>query len=246
MHSRRIERDATKRERREKENEGKLTSSHEEVSRDENSYGVVDTRDLGSSLVVVDENDDWEAKKKGDLSQLGSVSRRARWFRLLSSSPLPPLIPVEQPARSAVVLLEDISPHHLFRKLPLRLDSNENELGSSSANSTLLFPLNLPKRRRKRFLELTLHPPLPLIRLLPIQEPQILPSLTPLARSQPNRQSSHQRQSKRPRVVDLVLLGPETRSIGEEGQPGAETEDGEGENEVVVRWEEGGEAGIGS
>lgn len=123
-------------------------------------------------------------------------------------------------------------------RVSCRLVSLRGEPSSSPS-----FPL--PRSRYSRFV-LTLHPTLPLIRLFPVQEPQILPSLAPLARPQPDRQSSHQRQPERPSVVDLVLLGPETRSIGEEGQAGAETEDGEGENEVVVGGEEGGEARVGS
>jgi hypothetical protein len=104
----------------------------------------------------------------------------------------------------------------------------------------LLGRFTVPQGRRKKQ-ERTLHPSLPLVSLLSVQEPQVFPSFAALARRQSSGESCEAKDTKRPRIVGFVLLEIERRPVRKESEEdgsregGKRLEDGRGRG----RGEEG-------
>ena len=99
---------------------------------------------------------------------------------------------------------------------------------------------NEHRRNKGKCESLTLHPTLPLIRLLAIQESEVLVFV--LERSETGDETDQAQSSKDPRLELLLLLEPNGRPVGHEVEANNRTKYRQG-NMVVRAWNESGSSG---
>lgn len=110
--------------------------------------------------------------------------------------------------------------------------ATHEEIGRDEDPDRVVDPANLARANIVIDQDRDLHPPLPFVRLVTVEEPEIL--LDRFHRDDPRDERDDTESAKGESVVLLVLLEKEVRAVGDEEERDGETENGEREKVFLL------------